>query len=65
MTNLKIVSLLLATAASLVSSRLVVYSPPALKDKFEFNGKSINKRTLGLDYKIDAAYANFGHIPYG
>jgi hypothetical protein len=63
--NLLALSLLISTA--LVSSRLVVYGPTALKDKFEFQG-IVHKRSnkfSSIDHKIRANYANFGNIPYG
>ncbi len=49
-----LIALSLLIAVQLVSTRLVVYGPKELKDKFEFK-----------DYKIKANYANFGNIPYG
>ena len=52
-------------SATVVNSRLVVYGPPDLKKKFEFNGKILIMYNLSVDFKIEANYANFGHIPYG
>jgi hypothetical protein len=63
--NLLAISMLIA--ATLVNSRLVVYGPPELKSKFEFQGNYshfLSKR-IYIDYIIKANYANFGNIPYG
>ena len=53
-------------SATMVASRLVIYGPQELKDKFEYNGnyyKCLSRYIL--DFKIEASYANFGNIPYG
>ncbi len=57
-----ILSLLLASTAL---SRLVVYGPQELKDKFEFSGNHYTNTRLYIEFKIPANFANFGHIPYG
>lgn len=57
-----VLSLLISVSA--VTSRLVVYGPPELKSKFEYNGNLIVNNNH-LDFKINANFANFGNIPYG
>lgn len=46
-----------------VTSRLVIYGPQELKEKFDFAGKLYI--IDHIDFKIPASYANFGNIPYG
>lgn len=65
-----LIALTLLISSALVSSRLVVYGPTELKNKFEFQGNEIFSprhylTDLIIDYKIKANYANFGNIPYG
>ena len=44
----------LAFLLGMAFSRLVVYGPQELKDKFKYS-----------EFQIPASYANFGNIPYG
>ena len=52
-------------SATTVTSRLVVYGPQELKDKFEYAGNCETLTHLFIDFKIPASFANFGNIPYG
>jgi len=62
----KSVSFALAAMLPLALSRLVVYGPNELKDKFEYSGKKIFLVYLYYtEFKIPASFANFGNIPYG
>jgi hypothetical protein len=65
MINCMAAALAALLCATTVTSRLVVYGPKELKDKFEYAGKDDTLSHLTIDFKIPASFANFGNIPYG
>ena len=63
--NMKGMLVTLGLFLGLSASRLIVYGPQTLKDKFAYNGNTPHLINPWVDYKIEASYANFGNIPYG
>ena len=65
----KVITSMMAFTTLLAESKLVVYGPQALIDKFnEKNNVDVSDTATGNKNKkpvINANYANFGHIPYG